>query len=233
MTLITMVVPTYKDLPSLRALIELIEIQQSPKIKYLIVDNGSNDANVTLALDSSSKYWTSIRLTQNVGFGGGIQEGIKISDTEWIGWMPGNLKILPRDVDEMLLGAPIIGGNFIKCRRIRNSYIARAKTLFAGLVQSVISGQALFDTGGTPTICERKFFLSIPDLPTDYILESRILFEAKTRGLHIHRPKISYGERRFGQSHWQRGIKSEIRLMIAISKDSIKIRRSLAQGNRD
>ena len=141
--------------------------------------------------------------------------------------MPGNLKILPRDVEKMCRLAPIEKGNFIKCRRIRASRVARAKTLVSGIVQSVITRQALFDTGGTPTICEREFFLSISNLPTDYIIESRLLFEAKNRGLNVYRPKISYGERPFGQSHWQRGIKSEIRLMRAICEDSIKIRKAI------
>jgi glycosyltransferase involved in cell wall biosynthesis len=224
---ITMVVPTYKDLPCLRVLLDLIEEERSQTITYLIVDNGSNDSEVSRALSASSKFWNSIQLTQNLGFGGGIAQGIKAADTAWIGWMPGNLKILPKDVEKMCRQTPIEKGNFIKCRRIRTSRVARAKTLVSGIVQSFITRQALFDTGGTPTICEREFFLSLKNVPTDYIIESRLLSEAKTRGLKIYRPRISYGERPFGESHWQRGIKSEIRLMRAICKDSINIRKGI------
>ena len=68
---ITMVVPTYKDLPCLRALLDLIEEEKSTTITYLIVDNGSNDSEVSRTLSSSSKFWNSIQLTQNLGFGGG------------------------------------------------------------------------------------------------------------------------------------------------------------------
>jgi len=66
-----MVVPTYKDLPCLRVLLDLIEEERSQTITYLIVDNGSNDSEVSRALSASSKFWNSIQLTQNLGFGGG------------------------------------------------------------------------------------------------------------------------------------------------------------------
>jgi glycosyltransferase involved in cell wall biosynthesis len=220
-----MVVPTYNDLESLKELIALIDAQKSETVRYLIVDNGSNNQQVTNVLALSSPFWNSIQLNENAGFGGGISAGIKYAETDFVGWMPGNLKILPKNVEEMVKNISFTPNIFVKCRRIRSSKLARTKTFLAGLVQSIISGQYLFDTGGTPTICKRDFFLGITDLPTDYIIESRILFEAKSQGLGILRPKIEYGERRFGESHWQRGLRTELRLMKAISKDSIYIRR--------
>ena len=220
-----MVVPTYNDLDSLNRLIELIELEKTSSIVYLIVNNGSTDSRIEESLRRESDFWKSITLRENAGFGGGIIAGINAADTEWIGWMPGNLKIQPKDVSSLVNNLEYQPNLFVKCHRRRASKIAQTKTFIAGLVQSLLTGENLFDTGGTPTLCQKKFFLSLRDLPTDYVIESRMLYEARAHRMRIVRPEIPYGERVFGNSHWQRGIKSEARLMKAITLDSLRVRR--------
>jgi polyisoprenyl-phosphate glycosyltransferase len=222
MARVTMVIPTYNDLESLNKLIQLIDDEQTKEIDYLIVNNGSTVKGIKETLSVPSDYWTAIHLENNLGFGGGILEGIKAAHTDWIGWMPGNLKILPKDVDSLIRSIRFRPNLLIKCHRRRKSIVARIKTFIAGLMQSLLTGKSLFDTGGTPTICERSFVLKLKDLPTDYILESRMLFEARLNNLVVERPLIPYGERIYGQSHWQRGLRSEARLMRAIIVDSFQ-----------
>jgi glycosyltransferase involved in cell wall biosynthesis len=216
MSKIDMVVPIFNDHESLMTLLSIIDSQKSTQIHYLIVNNGSTDSRINELLENQSKHWSSINLIQNQGFGGGILEGIKVVKTDWVGWMPGNLKIKPSDVEKIVSNIELNPKTFIKCHRIRNSRSAKLKTLAAGVIQSVVTGKNLLDTGGTPTICERSFVLSLRNLPTDYVLESRMLFEARKHKLKIVRPSIPYGERVYGSSHWQRGLRSEIALMHKI-----------------
>jgi glycosyltransferase involved in cell wall biosynthesis len=211
-----MVVPTYNDFKSLSIFLNLIEEQKSSRIIYLIVNNGSTDSGIEELLNEDSKYWKCKKLKVNLGFGGGILEGIKAAETNWIGWMPGNLKIKPADVEKLVAGLNLKSGTFIKCHRLRNSKSAKLKTFVAGFIQSVLTKSNLFDTGGTPTICERNFILPLTNLPTDFVFESRILFEARNNNLYIERPWIPYGERVYGSSHWQKGLRSELSLMRKI-----------------
>lgn len=215
-----MVVPTYNDLESLTTLLQLVEEQKSKRITYLIVNNGSTNKNIEHVLSRNSEYWKSINLDSNLGFGGGILEGLKAAETNWVGWMPGNLKIKPIDVEKLVASTSLESGTFVKCHRLRNSKSAKMKTFIAGLIQSVLTRKNLFDTGGTPTICERNFVLSLRNLPTDFVIESRMLFEARNHGLIVTRPWIPYGERIFGSSHWQQGIASEFSLMRKIWKSA-------------
>lgn len=211
-----MVVPTYNDLESLKILLRLIDEQQSKKVGYLIVNNGSNDARIEELLSKESLYWTHIYLPVNLGFGGGILEGIKAAKTKWIGWMPGNLKIQPVDVEKLVSNLYLEPQTFVKSRRKRKSRSAKIKTFFAGVIQSLLTGRNLFDTGGTPTICEKDFILKLDGLPSDYVIESRMLFEARKHKMKVIRPTIPYGERVHGSSHWQKGVRSEIALMHKI-----------------
>jgi hypothetical protein len=74
----------------------------------------------------------------------------------------------------------------------------------------------MFDTGGTPTICERSFITSMVSPPTDYVFESYVLYKSRKSGKKVIRPRIKYGQRKYGKSHWQSGFAAELKLMKLI-----------------
>lgn len=216
----TIVIPVFNEVESLPKLLELLGEITSEETKFLLVDNGSSDPTVREMLMEKSDKWQSVRTETNLGFGGGILFGVESSKTEYVGWMPGNLKIDPREVVQILDSNLIAEVDFLKARRVSRGLIPRIKTFLAGILQSLLLRTRLFDTGGTPTVCKRSFFSNLKNIPTDYVFESFIYFQARKKGLQIKRPEIHYGERSFGQSHWQRGIRSEILLLMRILKSS-------------
>ncbi len=216
----TVVIPVFNEAKSLPTLLDLLGQITSKETKFLLVDNGSSDLDVRKMLAEKSDKWLSVRTETNLGFGGGILFGIASSDTEYVGWMPGNLKIDPREVVQVLDSNLTDEVEFLKARRVSRGWIPRIKTFLAGIAQSLLLKTMLFDTGGTPTVCKRSFFSDLKDIPTDYVFESFMYFQAKKKRLQIKRPEIQYGERSFGQSHWQRGIRSEIGLLRNILKSS-------------
>ena len=218
----TVVIPIFNDSKSLGVLLNENENSNSTDGVFLIVDNGSTDNSVLELEDRSIQGVEIVRTEQNLGFGGGIKFGLNRATTEWVGWMPGNLKVHPSDLS--LFRSTIDSDNFdlIKANRRGRSFQANVKTFGAGLIQSVILRKIMFDTGGTPTFIRRSFLPHIQDAPSDYVFESYVLFRAHKLKLRINRPKVPYGKRLFGQSHWQRGIKAEFRLMKSIVKQSKK-----------
>jgi len=216
----TIVIPIYNEAKSLPVLLSQINGVKSETTQFLIVDNGSTDKSVRELLESESELWKSIRTDENLGFGGGILFGVLTSTTEFVGWMPGNLKIHPGEVIELLDRHPLFRNEVLKAARIGRSHLARAKTFIAGLIQSAILRERMFDSGGTPTVCQKTFVENLPNPPADYLFESFVLFQARKNKINVKRPPISYGKRTFGQSHWQRGFRSEIKLMRQIWRES-------------
>jgi hypothetical protein len=221
---ITMVIPIYDDFESLEVLITLIQETPDDHIFFLVVDNGSTDERVSKLLSNPRSNWRGIRSDTNLGFGGGILFGVSKAETEYVGWMPGNLKIDPRDTPDFLNSASFSEKNFVKARRVSRSKSAHIKTIMLGLAQSIFLRTAMFDAGGTPTICSREFLLSLPNPPNDYAFESYVLFKARKAKMKISRPSVVYTARKFGSSHWQKGLTSEIKLFISIIKKSKKWR---------
>ena len=213
---ITLVVPIFNETESLPIFLDMVDEVKSMDIFFLLVDNGSTKVGVGEILSRESEYWSSIRTETNLGFGGGIQFGIHESSTEFVGWMPGNLKVDPREVVHVLGQQNLEKKQFLKATRTGRTINARIKTAFAGLVQSILLKSNMFDSGGTPTVCHRDFILGLNNPPNDYVFESYVLYNARRVGLKVTRPHISYGQRVFGQSHWQRGFRSEVALMKKI-----------------
>jgi glycosyltransferase involved in cell wall biosynthesis len=212
----TIIIPIYNEAESLPTFLHLLGEIEEESIEFLIVDNGSTDQVVKDLLQSASGPWKSIRTENNLGFGGGILFGAANVKTDYVGWMPGNLKVDPRDVGKLFRDDRFEDIEFLKARRVGRGLLPQAKTFFAGLVQSIILRKRMFDSGGTPTICRKKFLLDLVNPPQDYVFESFVFYQAKRSHLKVIRPKFFYGKRLHGHSHWQRGFRSEVNLMKRI-----------------
>ena len=213
---LTIVVPVFNEIDSLPIFLDMIAEAKSSEIHFLLVDNGSTREEVSTILRRGSNYWSSLRTDTNLGFGGGILFGVGRSPTEFVGWMPGNLKVDPREVVQTLSCLKLEKMYLVKAKRTGRTTSANAKTAVLGLIQSVLLRSNMFDSGGTPTLCHKDFILGLNNPPTDYVFESYVLYKARVSGMGVLRPKISYGKRVFGESHWQRGLGSEIALMRRI-----------------
>jgi hypothetical protein len=134
--------------------------------------------------------------------------------------MPGNLKVDPGEVAVMISKIVLDPNLVVKASRSGRKLSPRFKTFFAGAIQSLLLKTNMLDSGGTPTFCSRKFIVDLRNPPNDYVFESFILYKARKAKMKIVRPKVIYGTRVFGQSHWQRGLRSEILLLKRIFEES-------------
>lgn len=220
---LTLVVPIYNESGSLPVLLTDIEGKRNPGIKFLLVDNGSTDYSVIETLRAGGPNWTSIRVDKNIGFGGAIKHGVRSSRSAYIGWFPGNLRINTEELfvalENLNFGEDVV----VKFRRNRSQISDRLKTLAFGLIQTLFTGSNLMDSGGTPTITTRRLAHVLVSLvsPNDYTFESFAFLFFRLSRLRVVRPRIKYGPRTHGSSHWQRGLKSEFLLLLTTLKGAV------------
>jgi glycosyltransferase involved in cell wall biosynthesis len=221
----TIVIPIFNESKSLEILLRKIEEIDKSDFSFLIVDNGSTEPLIQEVLNRHKKLgWSSVRAEVNQGFGGGVVFGISKCNSEFVGWMPGNLKVDPQEIIQVLSKVDFRKVDVIKARRIGRNTSSKLKTWVIGLIQSAILKCNMFDAGGTPTVCRRSFLAELKDAPRDYVFESFVLYRARSTNSRILRPNVNYGTRKFGKSHWQRGLISEMRLTMKILKESFKWR---------
>jgi hypothetical protein len=94
------IVPFYNDIDNFKKFVDIIEDSPVPKNTFIFLDNGSID---TYMEDYYSKketlpeQWKVVRSEKNLGYGGGVIFASKYVETDFIAWMPGNMKINPID----------------------------------------------------------------------------------------------------------------------------------------
>ena len=211
-------IPIYKDLENLKDLISEIEQLPGLPIDLYILDHGSNDEQLTNFLDSlKMPNVKTIASKENFGFGGGVKFLLQKMDNEFVGWMPGNGKVRPRDLHLVVDAFELKDvKNAFKANRARRSKIENLKTGLAGLAVSLWYGANLLDSGGTPTVVRKDLVQQLLAGPNDYSFEAFVMFRLHQLGLKLDRAKVPYGARVHGSSHWQRGFKSEMKLLLRI-----------------
>ena len=212
------VVPFYNDEESFDTFIEILsKIEVNDNI-FILLDNGSGTDKIrSIAQKKSGNNWKFIRTEQNLGFGGGIKYAAKFVEKDYVAWMPGNLKLNPAEVYKVLseqnLNEKYL---YIKCRRTNRPKIDYLKTRIFGIIASIYFGKWIFDAGGTPNLIHKDFFSIEKDFPKDFSFDVFVYYYCLLNNFRIVRPTINYKTRVHGESHWQKGFLSEVKLTIDI-----------------
>jgi glycosyltransferase involved in cell wall biosynthesis len=214
---ITIVIPFYNEPENARSVLAVIKEISSRNTKWILVNNGSTDG-ATLLENNIPENVIILSLPQNLGFGGGIKAGLKIADTSFIAWMPGNMKVHPFAPRVMLDRFLMIKTEkqsdvFIKALRVGRGIIPQIKTSASALLVSFVAAKKFTDIGGTPTIIDRKYVDLLDDTPDDYSFELAAYYKLITAGCTEVRIASVYLSRIFGNSHWQFGTGAELRLL--------------------
>lgn len=186
---------------------------------FIVLDNGSVTdyiSNYKLGKDRGVKIVSS---PNNLGFGGGIAFASKFVEKEFVAWMPGNFKLNPQDVYKILTQETLTNKYlYIKGKRIARPFIDTLKTGIFAILVSIFFKKYIYDAGGTPNMIHKDFF-SIPgNFPTDFTFDIFVYFYCRINKFTIRRPRIKYTTRLHGQSHWQKGLMSEIKLTLDVFK---------------
>ncbi len=217
MNSLSIVIPFYNEPDNSREFFQILQKVKIENTSWILVDNGSTD-KITLRNLPILENVKILKLESNFGFGGGIKEGLKAAESDWVAWMPGNLKVHPLAprimLDRFLLSKNFPSEAFIKAKREGRSILAKVKTFLSSLPISLLTRRNLTDIGGTPTIIQKKYLDKLLKTPDDYVFELAtylILLELKCEEIRIPNPYLS---RIFGKTHWQNGIQSELQLLL-------------------
>jgi len=182
------------------------------QISIVLVNNGSTDDTQDVIDKHISKYSfaTSITIPINKGYGFGIFQGLKITQSPFIGWMHADLQTDPQDLIRAL---SIIRQSpeknlFVKGRRRGRPFLDRLFTSGMSIFTSVILGRVLVDVNAQPNIFSRALIESFPDPPHDFSFDLYYYLAAKKAGFTIFRFNTIFPPRKYGSSSWNSGLSS-------------------------
>ena len=220
------IVPLFNETKNLSEFIKIIESHELPDDTFIFIDNGSTEKYKEFEnknYENKNKPWTVFRSNKNLGYGGAIIFGSKFVKSELISWMPGNLKLDPLEVYEILnIYSNIDDKTFLKSSRINRDFIDSVKTNLFGIIATLFFKINLLDSGAIPCMVNTKEFKKLPPKEDGFLFDLFVFYYFRCKKYKIIRPKVNYRTRLHGSSHWQKGLMSEIDLLLkALSRKKV------------
>ena len=209
------VVPCFNEENNLSELISRCsKIASIYSIEFILVDNGSTDQTakkLAKNLPILGVEW--FRIENNIGYGNGIIQGLKKLQNPWIGWIHADLQVEPEVLAHFLdlinheENLDFLKGQR-KGRRISERFFTFAMSVYATIrLRTVIN-----DANGQPTIMSRALYKLWVKIPSDFSIDLSALYLAKHHNAKIARLPIKFNQRNAGQSSWNTGLISRIKL---------------------
>jgi glycosyltransferase involved in cell wall biosynthesis len=200
-------------------------------IEIIFVDNGSTDRTRDLLQKKipEHKFAKAVRVPQNLGYGHGIMEGLKKANGSLVGYMHGDMQVLPEAVVEIArslsstqTGEPL----FFKAHRYGRNFYEDFFTAGMSLFCSLLFKTRLTDINAQPTFFSKDFLQSLTDTPSDFSLDLFLFVTAKKRRAAIFRTPVRVHKRMSGISSWNAGIASRFKLSFFFMKAALRIKKN-------
>jgi len=227
----SMIIPCFNELQSLSNLLKmLLPLQVEYDLEYIFVENGSSDQSEDYFKKNIENKFANVKvayINKNIGYGFGLQQGLKSAQGEYIGWIHADSQIMVNELKKFfdaVLNSDDKKEVFLKGKRHKRSLSALFFTVGQGFFSSMLFGKWLFDLGATPVIFSESLIANIEKLPNDFSIDIFVHVEAIKKGFEIERINVDFNERQEGTSSWDTGIISKLRQSKKVIESSFKIR---------
>ena len=202
----SLVIPCYNESKNLPLLLDRCkEMTNLQGLEIILVDNGSTDGSSKILQKLLPKYpgCRSVIVEKNQGYGFGILSGLKAAKGEVIGWTHADMQTDPQDTLRGLELFDKYGKNiFVKGSRYGRPFTDVIFTIGMSIFETILLRKPLWDINAQPTMFSRSFFETWIDPPNDFSLDLFTYYKAHCQNLKIYRIPVKFGERAFGESHW-------------------------------
>lgn len=230
----SIIIPCYNEADNIDNLISRIRpLQNDYDLEYILVENGSNDSSRGYFQEKVEGKYQNIKIAYvdiNQGYGYGLQQGMKMAEGDYVGWIHADLQMPPEELIHFFNEAnchEIFEKIFLKGCRSNRSVLDHFFTSGQSVFNTILFGTKLYDIGAIPVLFSRTLLdeISTDETPNDFSIELYVYKEAARLGYKIIRFKVKLLSREKGKSSWNHGLKSKIKQSKRIFKDSLKIKR--------
>ena len=233
---ITCVISCYNEEENLPKLIDEIKQYDLNKcFNFIIVNNGSLD-NSFLVLENIKKKnklknIKFLNLNKNLGWGNGILEGLKRSDTSIVGWTHGDLEYSLSallEINKIISKKKLFDDKnfFIKGKRINRQFGKYLMSKLMSYICSIILMQKMSDINAQPFFFHvshyKKWTKPPKDLALDMFAYYKILKVNKCCEIRFN---VEQTNRIHGSSSWNINFFSKFKLAYNFLKSAIKIKK--------
>lgn len=236
---LSIVIPCYNERENLEILLSrLDEVIDKSYTELIIVDNGSSDNtwDYLEMIKDRYKYLKLVKVTENIGYGNGIIQGINCASGNVLAWTHADLQSDPEDVvraynlyEKISKTEPKI---FVKGYRKKRGPIEKFFSIGMQLLASVTLGTYFSEINAQPKLFPRALFNNLKDAPNDFSFELYVLYVAKKEGYKIISLPVDIKKRLYGKAKGGEGsdFKTRLKLMQRTVKYIFELRSKIESG---
>lgn len=228
----SIVIPCYNESENLFDMVEKLKCFKNYKeTEFVLVENGSQDDSREIfekKLKLDKKHFKKVYVKKNLGYGYGLQQGLKKASGSYVGWLHADLQVSPNELDkliEYLESQNFEGCFFLKGNRKNRSLFDCFFTFCMTIYEFFVFHKKMNDIGAIPVLFNRELMNNFKNIPNDFSIELYAYYIAKCNNYQIKRFPVVLNKRLKGKSSWNKGFKSKIRQSKIIMKDSLKIKK--------
>lgn len=232
---LSVVIPCFNEETYIPALLEEFKqlgFSNGGAYELVLVNNGSTDNSAEILKEAQDEYsfLTVVTVAQNIGYGDGIVQGLKRAEGDYLAWMSADMLTSPGEIPEIYSqmrkkknAKKILAKG---CRKHR-PFIELIFTWGMNVFESLYFKQAMSDINGHPVVFHRSFMELWKNPPTDFALDLYVYVIALQNGYKVCRYPVRQHPRKWGESSWNKGFSSRLRLSMNLIKSSIKVKRGI------
>jgi glycosyltransferase involved in cell wall biosynthesis len=223
--ILELVIPCYNEASGLDGLLEIcIFATQTFPVAFILVNNGSTDESEIFFRKIDLTGIRTISIKTNLGYGDGVKQGLWATTAPYIGWLHADMQINLDKFLHELFKEGFSGDFFCKGKRIGRKFSQLFFTIGMSSVMSFMFHKPLNDINGQPTIFSSSLLQRLEFAPDDFTFDLFVYLAAKKHGYKIRRIPVAMQERKHGQSSWNTGIWSALKLSRKILTSARKIK---------
>lgn len=223
--ILELVIPCYNEVLGLEELLEICTFAaQTFPVAFVLVNNGSTDESEIIFQKIDLAGIRTISIKTNLGYGNGVKQGLLTTTAPYIGWLHADMQI---NLDKFLYELFKEGFSddfFCKGKRTGRKFSQLFFTISMSFVMSFMFHKPLNDINAQPTIFSGSLLPRLEFAPNDFTFDLFVYLVAKKNGYKIRRIPVVIQERKHGQSSWNTGIWSALKLSRKIFSSARKIK---------
>ena len=212
---LSLILPCYNEEKNISILCK--EFLQLPfkniKAELILVNNGSNDNTLSeirkaiIYNKCKNVFIKLINLKKNLGYGGGIAEGLKNASGEYLGWAHADLQTPLEDflkIYKLIKHKKKIMG---KGYRINNRGFDGIISKFHENLASTILGFKMTEVNAQPKIFSKDVMKYLNNMPYKWTtLDTYLVYTCLRNNIEIKTIDVVFNTRKFGQSKWKNNL---------------------------
>lgn len=239
MTDLSIIIPCYNEEKNLKYLVNQIKIlknkSQHIDIEFVLVNDGSTDqTSSALSELNDNNIYKIIDLKTNHGYGGSIQEGLKLSNGKIVSWTHSDLQCDLNDVlvcynkySKSILNEKTI----VKGKRIQRKFLDSFFSNSMAILASFIFNKKFNEINAQPKIFSRELLKDFNNAPKDFSLDLYLLYLSKVSSYKIIEHPVIYKKRIAGVSKGGDSFFGKIKLTFRTLRYIVNLRNNSDENN--